>query len=62
MNVAVIGTGRDGLVTCAAFWYYPTGRPPILQYAQRSDASPSAVGAERPPALAGSPGSEIEWS
>ncbi|HWL90383.1 MAG TPA: UDP-glucose/GDP-mannose dehydrogenase family protein [Actinomycetota bacterium] len=46
----------------AGFWYYPTGRPPILQHAQRSDASPSAVGVERPPALAGSPGSEIEWS
>jgi UDPglucose 6-dehydrogenase len=45
----------------AGFWYYPTGRPPVLQAAPSDGSSPAPD--ERRPALAGrSSRSEIPWS
>jgi UDPglucose 6-dehydrogenase len=45
----------------AGFWYYPTGRPPVLQTAPSDGSSPAPDG--RRPALAGrSSRSEIPWS
>jgi UDPglucose 6-dehydrogenase len=50
----------------AGFWYYPTGRPPVVQHAKAagSDASSSSSGPERRPALAGGAlhGGEAPWS
>jgi UDPglucose 6-dehydrogenase len=50
----------------AGFWYYPTGRPPVVQHPKpaRSDPSASSSGPARRPALAGGvPSSrEAPWS
>jgi hypothetical protein len=33
-------------MAAAGFWYYPTGRPPVLQ--GRSDPAPGAAGSRMP--------------
>lgn len=48
----------------AGFWYYPTGRQPVLQHPEPADASATPAEVERPPALAGGGPSrpEIPWN
>jgi UDPglucose 6-dehydrogenase len=51
-------------MAAAGFWYYPTGRPPVVQPGEPAVAEPSLDGAERRPALAGGAASRTEapWS